>query len=271
MAKCNPAWSNLSCTMHAIAYVISGIQDPRSRNPHLIRVDASSRLPSRFFARAVSSPFFNPPRPHRSSSIVIDHRRWLRIRNESLTVHRQRQKDEPSLPFFRNQTTLPSFGPPSLLLTPSLPSLCWSLLTPRLLPPTPTANGTNNGVKFIRLHIGTIKRQTDRQPSEQASRQWGSTKEGLILNIIYLCRRKSEGGAERAPSLKTRTTDKLCPHRGSIQSGFTEEATYMYLFQMKKDMERSSNLDCRKIKESFRNFRQQSDTSAFIPVSFYAS
>lgn len=63
---------------------------------------------------------FIPPRTHRSSSIVIDHRRWLRIRNESLTVHRQRQKDEPSLPFFRNQTTLPSLTPPSLLLTPSL-------------------------------------------------------------------------------------------------------------------------------------------------------
>ena len=56
-----------------------------------------------------------------------------------------------------------------------------------LLPATPRftdrlTDGTNNGVKFIRLHIGAIKRQTDRQSSEREAR----TKEGLILNIIYL-------------------------------------------------------------------------------------
>lgn len=98
----------------------------------------------------------------------------------------------------------PSCPSPSLLLTVSSPfPPSRSLLTPRLLPPTPTASETNNGVKFIRLHIGTIKRQADRQPSERAGSQRGSTKAGLILNIIYLCRRKSEGGAERTPSRKT--------------------------------------------------------------------
>jgi len=238
--------------MHAITYVISSgdraIRVSFVLTPHRIFRPA-------FLLGLFPHLFFIPSHPRRSSSIVIDHRRWLRIRNESLTVHRQRQKDEPSLPFFRNQTTLPSFSPPSLLLTPYLPSLCWSLLTPRFLPPTPTANGTNNGVKFIRLHIGTIKRQTDRQSSERAGRQRGSTKEGLILNIIYLCRHESEGGAERALSRKTWTTDKLCPHWGSIQSGFAEEATYMYFFRMKKDMEGPNNLDYRS-KRVVRNFRR---------------
>lgn len=159
------------------------LSDPRFDNSRLIGVDAWPHLPSRLFARAISLPFFLLLRPHRSSSIVIDHRRWLRIRNESLTVHRQRQKDEPSsLPFFRNQTTLP-FLRFSVAPTNSF-SLSGSLLTLRLLPPTPTASGTNNGVKFIRLHIGTIKRQADRQPSERASGQPAKQHKGRI-NFKY--------------------------------------------------------------------------------------
>ena len=51
-----------------------------------------------------------------------------------------------------------------------------------------------NGVKFIRLHIGAIKRQAG-----GARSRGRGTKEGLILNIIYLGRLKSEGG-KRAPS-----------------------------------------------------------------------
>lgn len=156
-------------------------------------------------------------------------------------MHRQRQKDEPSLPFFRNRTTLPFFHfsiVPILTLSSPFP-LTRFLLTPRLLPSTPTASGTNNGVKFIRLHIGTIKRQADRQPSERAGRQRGSTKAGLILNIIYLCQRKSEGGVERAHRGKPRTTtDKLCLHRGSIQRRLCGR----FSFRMRKDTGGSSNL-----------------------------
>lgn len=80
----------------------------------------------------------------------------------------------------------PSATSPSLLLTLlSSPSpLSRSLLTLRLLPPTPTASETNNGVKFIRLHIGTIKRQADRQPSERASGQSARQHKGRI-NFKY--------------------------------------------------------------------------------------
>lgn len=151
----------------------------------------------------------------------------------------------------------PPFGPPSLPLAPSLPSLCRSLLTPRLLPPTPTANGTNNGVKFIRLHIGTIKRQTDRQPSERAGRQRGSTKEGLILNIIYLCRRKKrrwsrEGSITENP--KRLISYVLIGTQYNL--ALPRKPRYMYLFRMKKDVEGSSNLNCRS-ERVVRNFRQR--------------
>lgn len=72
-----------------------------------------------------------------------------------------------------------------------------------------------NGVKFIRLHIGAIKRQAG-----GARSRGRGTKEGLILNIIYLAGLKSEGG-KRAPSPgKLWRTDKLRQEEGILFRGF---------------------------------------------------
>lgn len=85
------------------------------------------------------------------SSIVIDHRRWLRIRNESLSrfkaTETKKRAECGTLAFhsFQSSTSFP----------------CYQM----------------NIVKFIRVHIESIKRETD----------YGvNTKEGLILNIVYV-------------------------------------------------------------------------------------
>lgn len=131
---------------------------------------SSTRLLQRF-----EFLFFRLLRPRRSNSIVIDHRRWLRIRNESLGG--PGGKDKKTNP-------VPRTAPPAASsLFSSLFHRCSGLLLPAAQWFTNRlTDGTNNGVKFIRLHIGAIKRQTDRQSSKREAR----TKEGLILNIIYL-------------------------------------------------------------------------------------
>lgn len=86
-------------------------------------------------------------------------------------------------PLSRFSILTPSYSPS---VSPSAyrpPTLSISLNSAPLAPDS-TADGTNNGVKFIRLHIGTIKRQTDRQPNERANGQAVRQHKGRI-NFKY--------------------------------------------------------------------------------------
>lgn len=117
------------------------------------------------------------------SPAVIEDSKW---KPHGTPAKTKRRTVAPLLPESNHSPLLPLLpvAPTNSLSLSSSSPLTRSLLTLRLLPSTRTASGTNNGVKFIRLHIGTIKRQADRQPSERASGQAVRQHKGRI-NFKY--------------------------------------------------------------------------------------